>query len=54
MIIIAYLFLALLILTSTFIIVSIIIEKNFKESHPVKKWWRKHVIAEYPNDYDNS
>jgi hypothetical protein len=29
-----------------------VIEKNFDESHPIKKWWRKHVIAEAPKDID--
>lgn len=23
----------------------VIIERNLKESHPVKKWWRKHIIG---------
>jgi hypothetical protein len=27
----------------------VIIERNFKESHPVKKWWRKHIIGLDPN-----
>ena len=29
-----------------------VIEKNFDENHPVKKWWRKHVVAEAPKDID--
>lgn len=27
----------------------VIIERNFNESHPVKKWWRKHIIGLDPN-----
>lgn len=27
----------------------VIIERNLKESHPVKKWWRKHIIGLDPN-----
>lgn len=34
-----------LIITSLFIISSLIIEKNFDESHPIKKWWRKHMVG---------
>lgn len=22
-----------------------IFERNFEETHPVKKWWRKHIIG---------
>jgi hypothetical protein len=50
MIIIAYLFIFFLITFSTFLIVAIVIEKNFDESHPVKKWWRRNVIAPDPED----
>jgi len=52
MIALAYLYLLCLISTATFIIVAIIVEKIFDESHPVKKWWRKHVIGIYPDDID--
>ena len=44
MLLIGYIFILLLIATSLFIIVAIIIEKNFEESHPVMKWWRANVI----------
>lgn len=27
----------------------VIIERKFNESHPVKKWWRKHIIGLDPN-----
>lgn len=50
MIIIAYLFIFFLFLFSIFLIVAIVIEKNFDESHPVKKWWRRNVIAPDPED----
>jgi hypothetical protein len=41
-----------LIITTLFIIVAVIIEKNFDETHPVKKWWRKHIIA--PDPYEET
>lgn len=52
MIIFAYIWVTLLIITVLFFIVACFIEKNFDESHPVKKWWRKHVVAEAPKDID--
>jgi len=52
MIIFAYIWVTLLIITVLFFIVAGFIEKNFDESHPVKKWWRKHVVAEAPKDID--
>lgn len=45
MIIIAYLWIFFLAFTTLFIVVAGIVEKNFDECHPVKKWWRRHVIA---------
>ena len=39
-----------LVVFSLFLIVAIVIEKNFEESHPVMKWWRKHIIAPDPED----
>lgn len=54
MIIFAYLFIGLLIFSSLFLFVAIVIEKNFSETHPIKKWWRKHVVADYPYEDDNS
>ena len=32
-------------LTAFFIIVAIVIEKNLDETHPIMKWWRRHIIA---------
>ena len=29
-----------------------LIEKNFDETHPIKKWWRKHIIA--PDPYEET
>jgi hypothetical protein len=34
------------------IIFGAIIEKNFEESHPLKKWWRRHILAPDPDDID--
>lgn len=52
MIALAYLYLICILSISTFIVVAIIVEKNFDESHPVKIWWRKHVIGIAPDDID--
>jgi hypothetical protein len=52
MIIIAYIWVFLLTLTVVFFILAGFIEKNFDESHPVKKWWRKHLVAKAPDDID--
>ncbi len=52
MIIFAYIWVFLLFNLVVFIIIAGVIEKNFDESHAVKKWWRKHVIAEAPKDID--
>ena len=48
--IIAYLWILGLVLMNSFIVISLIVEKNFDESHPVKKWWRKHIVAPDPFD----
>lgn len=52
MIILAYIWVACLFISALFVLVAGIIEKNYDESHPVKKWWRKHVIGIAPNDQD--
>jgi len=50
MIILAYIWISFLLLTTLFIIVACVIEKNFDESHTVMKWWRRNVIAPDPHD----
>lgn len=50
MIIIAYIWVTLLSLTALFLLVSGIVEKNFDENHPVKKWWRKYVVDWAPDN----
>ena len=50
MIIIAYIWIFFLIFGSLFIIAAIVIDKNFNESHPVKKWWRANIIDRDPNE----
>jgi hypothetical protein len=50
MIILAYLGILSIVVMSTFLIVALIVEKNFDESHPVKKWWRRNVVAPDPED----
>ena len=48
----AYIYFILLAVSAVFFLVGVIIERNFDESHPVKKWWRKHVVAPAPKDMD--
>jgi hypothetical protein len=50
MIIFAYMWIIGLLLTTLFIVVAIIVEKNFDESHPIMKWWRRNVIGPDPQD----
>ena len=50
MIIFAYIWFSFLILTTLFMVVAGIIERNFEESHPVMKWWRRNVVAPDPHD----
>jgi hypothetical protein len=45
MIILAYVWILFIILTTVFLFIASVIEKNFDESHPVKKWWRNNVIG---------
>jgi hypothetical protein len=52
MIIFFYIWVTLLIITVVFLIFSGLIEKKFYVNNPVKKWWRKHVVAEAPKDID--
>ena len=52
MIIFAYIWVCLLAFTCFFIVLAAVIEKKFDENHPVKKWWRKHIIANAPKDID--
>lgn len=40
----------LIIISGIFFFVGVIIEKNFDESHPIKKWWRRHFVAPDPDD----
>lgn len=42
----------LLLTTVVFFIASEIIEDNLDENHPVKKWWRKHLVDKAPDDMD--
>jgi hypothetical protein len=50
MIIFAYVWVGMIILTALFLVIAGIVEKNFDETHPVKKWWRRNVIGFYPED----
>tara|TARA_R110000868_G_scaffold107117_1_gene293126 strand:- start:2050 stop:2220 length:171 start_codon:yes stop_codon:yes gene_type:complete len=50
MIIFAYMWIIGLLLTTLFIVVAIIVEKNFDESQPIMKWWRRNVIGPDPQD----
>ena len=50
MIILAYVWIAMMILMTVFLVIAIIVEKNFDETHPIKLWWRRNVIGAYPED----
>jgi hypothetical protein len=50
MIILAYVWIFFIFLMATFLVVGMIVEKNFDESHPVKKWWRRNIIDTDPED----
>ena len=50
MIIFAYIWIIMMILMVVFLVVAGIVEKNFDETHPVKQWWRRNVIAPDPED----
>ena len=52
MIVFAYIWIGLLLFTTVFFLVAGLIEKNYHESHPVKKWWRKHVVGIDPDEID--
>ena len=54
MVVIFYLFIGFLIFGSLFFIVEMIIENKIKDSHPFKKWWRKHIVSEYPYEDDDN
>lgn len=47
-----YIYLILLVVSTIFFVIGVIVERNFNESHPVKKWWRRNVIAPAPKDMD--
>jgi len=51
---ISYLFIGFLIFSSVFFILAMIVETKIEDSHPFKKWWRKHVVAEYPYEDDDN
>ena len=40
----------MLILLVCFFLFSVMIEQNLKDNHPIKKWWRKHIVAPYKED----
>ncbi len=42
----------LLVIWAIFIILGVFIENNVDEKHPIKKWWRKHILAPDPDDND--
>ena len=50
MIIIAYLWIISIVFMATFLVIGMIVEKNLDESHPVKKWWRRNIIDNDPED----
>ncbi len=45
-----YLYLISVAITFCFLICFYFIEKYFDESHPIMKWWRKHVVGLNPEN----
>ena len=43
--IILYLYFTLAFISSVFIFAGFIIESSLKETHPIMKWWRKHIVG---------
>jgi hypothetical protein len=52
MIIIAYIWIFCICLLALTTIVALVVEKNFAETHPIKKWWRRNIVAPFPEDLD--
>ena len=50
MIVLCYGWFFFLIVSTLSLIVAIVVEKNFDECHPVKKWWRRNIIDNDPED----
>ena len=50
MIILAYVWIFFIFFMAAFLVVGMFVEKNFDESHPVKKWWRRNIIDTDPED----
>ena len=40
-----YIYLVCVVLCTICIFIGVFIEKKYDESHPVKKWWRRHVVG---------
>lgn len=52
--VIYYILIGFLIFIFAFFIIETIVEDKIKDSHPFKKWWRKHVVDEYPYEDDDN
>jgi hypothetical protein len=52
--IMSFLFIVCLIFIFAFFIIETIIEDKIEDSHPFKKWWRKHIVDEYPYEDDDN
>ena len=52
MIVFAYVYLGLFILSGLFIFTAVIVEKYVPSNSKIMKWWRKNVIAPAPKDID--
>jgi hypothetical protein len=45
MIIFVYAWVAMVLLLLLFSFFGVVVEKYVSEEHPLKKWWRKHIIS---------
>jgi hypothetical protein len=45
MIIFVYAWAAMVLLLLLFSFFGVVVEKYVSEEHPLKKWWRKHIIS---------
>ena len=43
--IVFYIYLACVLFFTICLIMGVYVERKFDESHPIKKWWRKHIVG---------
>jgi hypothetical protein len=48
MIIFAYIWVFMIVFCFLSVIFGVIVEKYVPETHPFKKWWRRHIVDRHP------